>query len=188
MAFQESPARLGQPGLTPVLLASELPLLGSQAEPLVLEVFNKQTCHGCACAPPADTHPTSSQSLESDLLLMCSCLLGSEMERLSHLPPAPGSQEAARAQGVRACAPPSQGWLPLQQGRGVDGRAWTPGTHHHPTTCWAQQAWCLPVSVKHELSAHSANSRGQPSFRQKWVGPWPVPGTRTYQESSKWVE
>ena len=95
MAFQESPARLGQPGLTPVLLASELPLPGSQAESLVLEVFNKQTCHGFAHAPPADTHPTSRQSLEADLLLMCGRLLGSEMERLSHLPPAPGCREGA---------------------------------------------------------------------------------------------
>lgn len=64
LALQESLARLGQPGLTPVLLASELPLLRSQAQQLVLEVFNKHTGPGCAVPLPQmpAPHPTKAWS------------------------------------------------------------------------------------------------------------------------------
>lgn len=64
LALQESLASLGQPGLTPVFLASELPLFRSQAQQLVLEVFNKHTSPGCAVPLPQmpAPHPTKAWS------------------------------------------------------------------------------------------------------------------------------
>lgn len=95
-AFQENlppppPPGLGQSGPTPVLPAS-----APQSSWFWRCLINK---HNRALLEL----PLTRQSLESNLLLMCWGRLGaaSVMARLSHLPPARGCQEGARASKER---------------------------------------------------------------------------------------